>query len=247
MPKSKTFFQQEWLNESLHPSFKPWLEKDPQSNSKFVCRLCFVSKELSNMGIAALNSHAGGKKHKQKIASLSLPSIRTLVNVSPTMTVATVPPTDDSIDHTSANDPLVNDNNTPIVNVPQDQQQTPALRQVRVISKDASKSELIWALKSVDSHRSMNSAANEGTLFKMMFPDSEIAQTFSLGSDKMAYLIHYGLAPYFKDNLEDKLKKCPAFVVAFDEAHNKIAQKGQMDVIIRFIDEENSSVVNRYI
>jgi hypothetical protein len=50
----------------------------------------------------------------------------------------------------------------------------------------------------------MNSAANEGALFKLMFPDSDITQTFSLGSDKMAYLIHYGLAPYFQDNLEKK-------------------------------------------
>lgn len=155
------------------------------------------------MGIGALNSHASGKKHKEKIASLSLRSIRTFVNAPETLPVAIVSTPDGNCnDHTSPSDAVVNDN---IVNRPQDQQrQTPALR---VISKDVSKSEILWALKSVDSHRSINSAANEGALFKLMFPDSDIAQTFSLGSDKMAYLIHYGLAPYFQDNLEDKLRR----------------------------------------
>ncbi len=40
----------------------------------------------------------------------------------------------------------------------------------------------------------------------------------SLGSDKMASLIHYGLAQYFRDNLEEKSQKCTAFVVANKKA-----------------------------
>lgn len=119
MLKFKTYFQPQWLIESLHPSFKTWLEKDPISNEKFLCRLCCVSKELSNMGIGALNSHASGKKHKEKIASLSLRSIRTLFNAPETMVVAIVPPPERNCnDHTSNSDLVVNDNTT--VNVPQD-------------------------------------------------------------------------------------------------------------------------------
>ena len=41
----------------------------------------------------------------------------------------------------------------------------------------------------------MNPATDEGQLFCLMFPDSAIAKEFSLGSDKMSYLINFGLAP----------------------------------------------------
>ena len=43
--------------------------------------------------------------------------------------------------------------------------------------------------------------ASVSTTQQRMFPDSEIAKQFSLGKDKMSYLINFGLAPYFKTKL----------------------------------------------
>ena len=52
-------------------------------------------------------------------------------------------------------------------------------------------------------------------------------------------------------NSDNQLFRIPNLVITnkvlnysdFDEAHNKMAQKGQMNLIIRFIDEENTIVI----
>ena len=35
-------------------------------------------------------------------------------------------------------------------------------------------------------------------LFEEMFPDSQVAQEFSVSLAKLLYMINHGLAPYFK-------------------------------------------------
>lgn len=81
-----------------------------------------------------------------------------------------------------------------------------------------------------------------------MFPDSEIASNMSLQRTKLSYNIIYGIAPYFQEQLIRDVKECDAFVILFDESLNKIAQRGQMDVSIRFwkAGKDNAWVVTRY-
>jgi hypothetical protein len=62
----------------------------------------------------------------------------------------------------------------------------------------------------------------------------------------MSYLISYGLAPYFRKLLDSKLLKCEFYEVSLDESFNKVAQKGQMDIVIKFYDEEKSETVTHY-
>jgi hypothetical protein len=57
--------------------------------------------------------------------------------------------------------------------------------------------EVRWCLKAVSKSLSIRSNNEDPELFKVMFPDSKIASDFSLGRDKMAYLLHYGIAPTF--------------------------------------------------
>ncbi|KZS06274.1 Uncharacterized protein APZ42_030326 [Daphnia magna] len=83
-------------------------------------------------------------------------------------------------------------------------------------------------------------------LFKVMFPDSKVASQFSLGRDNMSYLLQYGIAPTFHDQLVAQATSCCPFVVVFDESMNKIAQKQQQDIVIRFIDQESQTVSTRY-
>lgn len=108
------------------------------------------------------------------------------------------------------------------------------------------RAEIRWALKNVASNRSFNSAGDESDILRDMFPDSEIAQKFALGSTKTSYVINYGLAPYFKESLRNEVKAAKHFVVCFDEALNKVAQKGQMDIVVRFYDEKAGEVRTRY-
>ena len=82
-----------------------------------------------------------------------------------------------------------------------------------------------------------------------MFPDSEIAQRFSLARDKARYMITYGLAPYFTDNLRSILTSIdpvPLYSVSFDESMNRILQRGQMDLHVRYWCDTKKIACTRY-
>ncbi|CAM4635460.1 unnamed protein product [Leuciscus chuanchicus] len=79
-----------------------------------------------------------------------------------------------------------------------------------------------------------------------MFPDSEIAKKFSCGATKAAYLICFGLGPYFKEQRINDIRKAPCYVVSFDECLNKVAQTEQLDVVVRHWSEREGKVVVHY-
>ena len=49
--------------------------------------------------------------------------------------------------------------------------------------------EFRWALKTIMSHYSLNSAQDVTDVFHAMFPDSNIAKRMSCGATKLSYLI----------------------------------------------------------
>jgi len=75
-----------------------------------------------------------------------------------------------------------------------------------------------------------------------MFPDSDIARKFQLGSTKMAYLVKFGLSPHCHTKLMTEIRECDRYVVAFDESLNKVTQHGQMDIHIRFCSNRDEHV-----
>ena len=50
------------------------------------------------------------------------------------------------------------------------------------------------------------------------------------------------MAPYFKDVLEEMLKKSDLYVICFDESLNDVRQTCQMDVLIRYFDSVDRKV-----
>lgn len=72
-----------------------------------------------------------------------------------------------------------------------------------IIADAITKTELLWAMKTVVSHSSFNSADGSAELLANMFPDSEIAKNMKIASTKVAYLINYGLATFFRERLQD--------------------------------------------
>ena len=48
-----------------------------------------------------------------------------------------------------------------------------------------------------------------------MFPDSDIAKSFTSGKDKTGYIIRFGLASFFKKQLVDGINKAGPFVLMF--------------------------------
>ena len=59
-------------------------------------------------------------------------------------------------------------------------------------------------------------------------------------------MINHGLAPYFAEELTTEIKESGKIVACFDEASNNVAQRGQMDISIRFWNVKNSRVSTRY-
>ena len=109
------------------------------------------------------------------------------------------------------------------------------------------KAEIIWTLKVVMSHFSLRSCLELNELFKSMFPDSTVASKFSLSKTKCSYLINFGLAPFYLDNLLADIKKSPVFSLSYDETMNKILQNEQMDCGVRYWDSEIGLVKTRYL
>ena len=98
------------------------------------------------------------------------------------------------------------------------------------------KAEIIWSLEVLMSNYLFKSCANKSDLFAVMFEDSQIAQSFSLGSTKRFYNITFGLAPCVKNLLLESVDEVKYYSLSFDESYNKIMKKGQMDLLIRFWD-----------
>ena len=72
---------------------------------------------------------------------------------------------------------------------------------LHVHNGDVVKAEIIWILKSICSGYSNRSCEQLNCTLKAMFPDSKIAEAFSMGRTKSMYMINHGLAPFFKSLL----------------------------------------------
>lgn len=79
------------------------------------------------------------------------------------------------------------------------------------VNEKATEAEILWCFKLSTQHLSFNSCSDLNALFQQMFPDSQIASQFSLGKDKARYVINFGLAPYFKSELLNTIKKSEVF------------------------------------
>ena len=108
------------------------------------------------------------------------------------------------------------------------------------------KAELIWCLDVVQSKYLFRSSDNKSPQFAYMFPDSKITKDFSFGRTKCGYLVTHSLAPNFKKLLVEDLNELNNFVSLFDEFYNEIKKKGQMDLHIRFWNEESNTICTRY-
>lgn len=109
------------------------------------------------------------------------------------------------------------------------------------------KAEIVAAMWFCSGNTSFMTADGLVPFFKHMFPDSKIAQFMSLGSNKMSYLIAYGLGPFFAAQTVAEIKKAKAFfTLHFDETMNAQVKK-QMDVLVRFWCEGKGEVQVRYL
>lgn len=248
----KTFFNPVWLQKQ---DYKAWLAPVPTDKSSAQCKLCQKIFSLSNMGEPALVSHMSSQKHKKSFAATHSLSIMAFYgNVGGESSVAA-----QSSASTSMGQSLVNTNSDLVIQPlgstssgdviqlePCSTKKEPKGLNKFLLKDDVTKAEILWCLYIIRHHNSKNSSGQAVSLFPKMFPDSEIASKMQLQRTKISYTINYGLAPYFLHELQRMCDKCAYIVVGFDESLNKIVQKSQMDVFIRFWDSEIDQVCSRY-
>ena len=79
-----------------------------------------------------------------------------------------------------------------------------------------------------------------------MFRDSAIAKAFTMGRSKHCYFINFGIASYFMEILEGKKKATHFFLMSYDESLNRIFQEEQMDIILRYFNNDTGLVETCY-
>ena len=213
------------------------------------------------MGESALKSHMEGKKHIALIKNASSGSQLTLTTIARAQSSEShskqeatqdrekcysknsLPGTssDSSISQVAVLDNLSNQclgTNTAVSNPGTDSR-------IHVGGDAVLGAETLWAIKTCVSHFSTSSSENVSSVFRKMFPDSQIAERFQCGKTKCSYLINHGIAPHVKQLLLDAVKRSQLYVVMFDESLNKITQEKQMDVHVRYW--EAGQVCSRYL
>lgn len=239
MSSKKTLFNELWLDPSLNPEFG-WLKKGEDLYHGF-CDVCKKSFTLGNMGRKAVVTHSKGQLHnkliKMRATQTSLKPFLMTPNTSNSKQVETV-----NCDQDSSN----NESVLPVPGPSSSLERNIKSVEAFCSKDDVNSAEIRWALNVVQNKLSLHSCENIGETFRDMFPDSSIASKFQLGETKCSYVINHGLAPYFQTLLKDQLRSCKDFVVCFDEAMNKVVQRGQMDLFIRFFDINDNRVHTRY-
>lgn len=242
--KGKNRFQQRWLSIDS-ADYIDWLSASSKGDSMAYCKLCRRDFTIENMGKAAITSHGKSKKHvaysSAQKNSISLKSVfasrsnnsESVVQVSnwgadEASTSAQQEPT------TSAQEAFTTVQGTPNTTIHR-----------FLLKEEVTKAEILWSIYSVLSYSSKRAAASAAEGFPSMFPDSEIAKKFTCAKDKIGYLVTFGLASHFIDELKQTINGIPFFTILFDESMNKIAQRGQMDLHIRFC--MNDIVRTRYL
>lgn len=98
--------------------------------------------------------------------------------------------------------------------------------------------EIRWLLKILQDRLPLKINDCADGLFQNMFPDSAIAQEFSLDKTKASIVFDYGIADYVRDTMIRDMEDIEWFVVYFFESEPLELEKYQMDIILRFWSEQ---------
>ncbi|XP_063243684.1 uncharacterized protein LOC134542976 [Bacillus rossius redtenbacheri] len=246
-----TEFNDGWLCDQR---FQPWLQKVEKDKHVF-CSLCRSTLSSSNMGKRAVTSHLNGQKHKSRSRVNSECDLRIFLKKSNTdastssQESSRFSQSEESLQENKCAKDVNESENLSFLNTKEivsQQSVTSRPLQSFLLKNENTKADILWCLLVVMNHWSVNSAGKAVQVFKAMFSDSSIAMNMRLQRTKISYTIVYGLAPYFHKELLQEISQCDFFVISFDESLNKIAQKEQMDIVIRFWSKSKDTVSTHY-
>ena len=119
---------------------------------------------------------------------------------------------------------------------------------VLTVQDQVSKAETLWSLKTVSENFSFRASDGSPELFQRMFPDSHIAQHMTVSSTKVAYMIGYGLGPYFlQKTIDDTLRSPNTYHTIYIDETTTAQVKKQMDVLVRYFSSTDGKVKVRFL
>ena len=232
--------------------------------------------KLQIMGVSALYSHMSSKKQQQLTAASSKNNLNQYLIKSrnknenkesqqtaqskntdvhqvmePSLQASQLPDTC-AINHVQVNSLSINqidvDNSNNLSTSFSSSKNGPNINTVRsyISNDDVAKAEIIYAFCQIKEQASLRCFADLSDCLPIMFYDSEIAKKFKMHKDKLSYVITYGLGPYIQKELAYVVKSCKFFAISFDESLNKIAQKEQMDLVVRYWNDKDQ-ISTRYL
>ena len=152
--------------------------------SNAYCKLCYNAIDLKSGGSNALDSHQKGQKHQEFEETRKTNSMKLFLSSQSSK----------SSNVNQKEGPLSHQSSLKSARVgPSEVQEGPL--STFVLDKNTLNAETVWCLNVVKSHHSLRSYDSLKNLFKVIFPDSAIPDKFSLGKDKVRYMIIYGIYP----------------------------------------------------
>ncbi|KAJ8672336.1 hypothetical protein QAD02_003595 [Eretmocerus hayati] len=115
------------------------------------------------------------------------------------------------------------------------------------------KSEIQWALTTVELHLSLNVSAKLVEKLKFIFKpspsslESGLSENMKLKDDKLGYMIFYGLGPYFAQKTLEFARGSGIHSISFDESFNDQIKKTQIDLHVRAWNAELKQDVTKYL
>lgn len=206
----KCRFNPKWLQD---PKYF-WVKSVP-NDREVCCTLCKKTFTLGTMGIGALESHMKSGKHKILSSSSQQTAIAQFC-VPQASTSSSRATTGSTTDRETEHHPTTHQDLRSFVG-----------------GTKTLQAEVLWVLKTITDHNSYSANESIGDLFRLMFPDSSVASTFSCGSNKTSYIAKFGLAPFITKEMTKEVNDSDAFVVMFDESLNKTTKSKQLDLHVR--------------
>jgi len=196
--------------------FSAWLKRVDSDRTMAYCKFCDCSFSIRNRGLGQLRSHAEKDKHCAQVKMMKSQVVFTSRSSASGSGVQEV------------------------------QLSLPVKLWSLSHEEKTRRAETLWAMKVASEGFSYQSSSGTSTLFKLMFPDSDIAADFTLDADKCSYLIAFGLGPYFHYQTVKSLKSSGnCFCLEIDETATFSGYK-QLDKHLRFWDECLNMVVVHY-
>jgi hypothetical protein len=222
MGKSKTKFQQSWLDkcDGNGHEVRQWCRPKESDPYVALCTVCNKTFNVDAQGFPSITSHSKSSKHRE--AAMAAFGDQQVRFVTPKAELSATK----------------NSNTT--------SHKTIDIRSMTCHADKVTKAEILFILKACTAGYAYHSFREVGDLFKMMFPDSAVARDVTLEPTKFSYVISDGLGPYFHNILVDDIKKSASFFTVEVDGTSNVAVRHQLDMHIRFWSEKEGRVITAY-